>query len=69
MIKTIYRFFDDRVKKLSIIDVKLAQGAAMCIMIILAKIFPVIMEISIPLWIIFAIILGVRPMYAFFLKT
>ena len=38
---------DQRVKKFSLIDVKLAQGAAMFATLIVAKLIPQIMDLSI----------------------
>jgi len=39
------RFFNDRVKRLTIFDVKLVQGAAMFLVLAIAKLFPEIMEV------------------------
>ncbi|MFH2037066.1 MAG: hypothetical protein ABIJ45_11730 [Candidatus Zixiibacteriota bacterium] len=64
----IIKFFDDRVKKLGIIDLKLLQGAVICVGIILVKIFPDILKINISWFIIAAILLILKPMYAFFIK-
>jgi hypothetical protein len=64
----IIKFFNDRVKRLNIFDVKLAQGAAMCVMLIIVKIFPDIIKLGAGWFILFALILGLRPMYVFFLK-
>ena len=38
---------DQRVKKFGIVDFKLAQGAAMFVALIIAKLIPGIMEVSI----------------------
>ena len=65
---TIFRYFNDRVKKLTIFDIKLAQGAAMCIALIIAKLFPEVLSISVWWFVAAAIVLGIRPMYAFFVK-
>ena len=59
---------NQRVKKLNIFDVKLAQGAAMCVMLIIAKLIPQIMEISIWWFVVLLVLCGIRPMYTFFIK-
>jgi len=62
------RFFNERVKRLTIWDIKLAQGAAMAIALIAAKLIPDILRLDYQWYVLFIIILGVRPVYAFFLK-
>ena len=62
------RFFNERVKRLNIIDIKLAQGAAMCIALILAQLIPDLMKVPTVWYIVLAILFGIRPVYAFFLK-
>ena len=62
------RFFNDRVKRLTIFDVKLVQGAAMFLVLAIAKLFPEIMEVSIWWFIVLTILCALRPMYVFFLR-
>ena len=59
---------DKRVKKFSLIDVKLAQVAAMFSTLIIAKLIPDIMDLSI--WWIAAllIICAIKPFYVFWFK-
>ncbi|MCD6102168.1 MAG: hypothetical protein J7J77_03855 [Candidatus Cloacimonetes bacterium] len=57
-----------RVKKLTIFDIKLVQGAAMFIMLIIVKLIPQIMDISIWWFVVLAILCGIRPMYVFYKK-
>jgi len=61
-------FFNDRVKRLSIFDIKLVQGAAMAVMLILVKIFPDIMTLSVWWFVALMIAFAPRPMYLFFIK-
>lgn len=59
---------DGRVKKLGLLDLKLAQGAAMCVALIAAKLFPEILRPSV-WWFVGALVLcAARPMYVFFIK-
>jgi len=57
-----------RAKKFDIIDIKLAQGAAMFFVLIIAKIIPGIMDLSIWLFVGLLIICAIKPFYVFWLK-
>jgi hypothetical protein len=59
---------DKRVKKFGIIDVKLAQGAAMFAALIIAKLIPQIMALSILWFVGLLIICAIKPFYVFWLK-
>jgi len=59
---------DKRVKKFGIIDVKLAQGAAMFVALIVAKLIPQIMYLSIWWFVLLLVICAIRPVYVFWLK-
>ncbi len=52
---------NERVKKFSILDVKLVQGAAMFLALIVAKLIPQIMEISIWWFVALLVICGIKP--------
>ena len=59
---------DARVKRFGLLDWKLAQGAAMCVALIAAKLFPGILRPSV-WWFVGALVLcAARPMYVFFIK-
>ena len=58
---------DRRVRKFSFIDVKLAQGAAMFGALIIAKIIPDIMDLSIWWFIALLIICAMKPAAVFLL--
>ncbi|MFH1373125.1 MAG: hypothetical protein ABII79_04955 [bacterium] len=64
----IIQLANERVRKLNIFDVKLVQGAAMCVMLILVKLIPQIVTISIWWFVVFCVICALRPCYVFFLK-
>ena len=59
---------DKRVKKFSIIDVKLAQGVAMFFALIIAKLIPDIMDLSIWWFVALLIICAIKPCYVFWIK-
>ena len=57
-----------RVKKFDIIDVKLAQVAAMFSTLIIAKLIPDIMDVNIWWFVAFLIICAAKPFYVFWFK-
>ena len=52
----------------TIFDVKLAQGAAMAFVLIIVKLFPQIMDLSIWWFVAFAVICPLRPAYVMWIK-
>ncbi|MCK4413311.1 MAG: hypothetical protein KAY32_07200 [Candidatus Eisenbacteria sp.] len=52
---------DRRVRRLGLLDTKLAQGAAMCVAIILVKLIPEITSLGIGWFVALAVLLGIRP--------
>ena len=61
-------FFEDmdqRVKRFGIVDVKLAQGAAMFFALIIAKLIPQIMNINIWWFIALLVLCAAKPFYVF----
>ena len=60
---------NQRVSKLSIIDVKLAQWCAIFLTLIIVKIIPEIMSINIWWFIGLLILCAIKPMYSFFVKN
>lgn len=65
---SLIRFFNERVRRLTIWDVKLAQGCAMLLAVIIIKLIPDILRVDMAWFIVLVIILAIRPMYAFFIK-
>ena len=59
---------DKRVKKFGIIDVKLAQGAAMFGALIIAKLIPQIMDLSIWWFVLLLVICAIKPFYVFWFE-
>ncbi len=61
-------YFNGRVKKLTIFDVKLIQLTAMSLILIIAKFVPQMLEISVWWYVGILIVAVIRPLYAFFFK-
>ena len=61
----LFEELDRRVRKFSFVDVKLAQGAAMFGALIIAKIIPDIMDLSIWWFIILLVVCAIKPFYVF----
>jgi len=56
-----------RVKKLGIIDLKLAQGAAMFFALVIAKLIPDVMDLSVWWFVALLVVCAIRPFYVFWL--
>ena len=61
-------YWNRKVKKFTIFDVKLAQGAAMAFVLIIVKFFPQIMSLSVWWFVAFAVVCVLRPAYAMWVK-
>ena len=59
-------FWNRQVKKFTIFDVKLAQAAAMCSALIVAKLVPQILTVNIWWFVVLALVCAARPTYVFF---
>ncbi len=61
-------YWNRKVKKFTIFDVKLVQGATMAFALIIVKLFPQIMSLSIWWFVAFAVVCALRPAYAMWVK-
>jgi hypothetical protein len=61
-------FFNSRVKRFTIFDVKLLQGIGIFVALILAKLFPPIMQISIWWFVALLVICTIRPFYLMYIR-
>jgi len=59
---------NQRVKKLGIIDLKLAQGAAMFFALVIAKLIPGVMDLSIWWFVVMLVVCAIKPFYVFWIK-
>ncbi len=62
-------YWNRKVKKFTILDLKLAQGAAMAFSLVIAKLFPQIMRLSVWWFIGMALICAMRPAYTIWIKA
>ncbi len=63
------KFFNNRIKEhFTIMDIKLAQIAAMFVLIILIKLIPEIITLNYWVYIVGAILTAIRPLYLMFIK-
>lgn len=56
-------WMNNRIKRFTIFDIKLIQGVAMCVMLIIVKLIPQILTISVWWFVVLAIVFAIRPMY------
>ena len=61
-------YWNRKVKGFTILDVKLAQGAAVGFILIIVKLFPQIMRLTIWWFVAFALICALRPAYVVWAK-
>lgn len=64
-----WKFFDERARRLGIVDTKLSQLAAICVMLIIVKLVPQIMNLSIWWFVVLGIIFAVKPLITFYGKN
>lgn len=57
-----------RAQRLDIWDIKLAQGAAMCVILIVVKLLPQILIISIWWFVVLLMLLVIKPLVSFYFK-
>ncbi len=62
----IIAYFNERVKRLSIFDIKLVQLAAMFVVLIIVKLIPRIMNVSIWWFAALAVLSAIRPVRVLF---
>ena len=65
------KFIDDmskRAQRLDIWDIKLAQGAAMCVILIVVKLLPQILTISVWWFVALLMLLAIKPLVSFYFR-
>ncbi|MFQ5906044.1 MAG: hypothetical protein ACE5JA_05675 [bacterium] len=60
----IVRYMNERVKRFTIWDVKLAQGIGVFAALIIAKLIPRIMDINLWWFVVLLVLCAIRPLYA-----
>ena len=61
-----WEYLDRRARRLGILDTKLAQAAAIFFALVIVKLIPQIMDVSIAWFGLLAILFAVKPMITFF---
>ena len=56
-------FFNKRLKRMVLLDIKLAQGAALFVGLIVAKLFPQVLTVSVWWLAALAVLLWIRPIW------
>ncbi|MFO7916324.1 MAG: hypothetical protein R6U43_11630 [Candidatus Krumholzibacteriales bacterium] len=64
-----WKFFDERARRLGILDTKLSQLAAIFVALVVVKVIPQIMDLSIWWFVILAVLSGIKPLITFFGKS
>jgi len=64
----ILNYMNERVKKFSILDVKLAQGVGIFVALIIVKLIPQIMDINIRWFVVLLVICVIKPFYVLFIR-
>ncbi len=59
-------WMDERVRRFGIWEMKFAQAAAMCLALVVAKLVPQIMTISVWWFVLAAALCAIRPIYVFY---
>lgn len=60
--------WNERIKKLTVIDIGLIKWASFIFGIIVVKVFPQLLNIGYPVLIALVLVCGIRPLYKFWLK-
>jgi hypothetical protein len=61
-----FSWMDERVKRFGIWEMKFAQAAAMCLAVIVVKLVPQILTISVWWFVLAAVVCAIRPVYVFY---
>ncbi len=61
-------YMNQRIKKFSIFDEKLAQAAAIFFALIIVKLYPRVLDINIWWFVILSVICAIKPLYVFYIK-
>ena len=64
----LYDWFNRRAKRLSVLDIKLAQGCAIFLTLIVVTLAPEILRVNIWWWVLLLGLCAIKPVYVFFVK-
>jgi len=60
--------WNERIKKMTVLDIGLVKWSAFFFAIIIVKLFPQLLKIDYPILIILTLICGAKPLYKFWIK-
>lgn len=63
-----WSYFDERARRLGILDTKLSQAATICFALIVVKLYPRILSASIWWFVALAVIFAIKPLVTFYGK-
>lgn len=61
-----WKYFDERARRLGILDTKLVQAAAIFFALTIVKIFPQVMNVNIWWFVVLAVVCAIKPLITFF---
>jgi hypothetical protein len=61
-----WEYFDKRARRLGILDTKLVQAAAIFFALVIVKLVPQIMELSVWWFVVLAVVCAIKPMITFY---
>lgn len=62
----LWNYFDERARRLGILETKLAQAAAIFTALIVVKLVPAIMEVNVWWFIVLAVLAAIKPVITFY---
>ncbi len=67
-VKVMWSYFDERARRLGILDTKLAQAAAIFLTLFIVKLIPQILDLDAWVFALLAVLCAVRPLIVFYGK-
>lgn len=67
-LRSLWEYFDSRARRFGIVDTKLALGAAMFLALVIVKLVPRILDVSVWWFVVLWIAFGIHPMIVYFGK-
>ena len=61
-----WKYFDERARRLGILDTKLAQGASIFLALVIVKLVPQILQVSAAWFAVLAVLCAIKPLVTFY---
>lgn len=65
----IWEYFDERARRLGILDTKLAQAATICVALIVVKLIPRILELNVWWFVLLGAVSAIKPLITFYSRN